>query len=459
MKNNPVRFAAWLLLAAMLLTVPAMAVNRGSEWDNPYADVTAEMWSYRYIRELSQAGVLPESETFGGAGYETRIGFVTCLYALDRALGGKAVTVKEAPFEDVPAEDAGAAAVTWAKKHGVVNGISETHFAPKANLTREDICTILIRYANYSRIRLAKKFEPSQFSDSLKISGYARTAVAACQMAGIVNGYENGMFRPAWNITREECAAVLWRIMDAAKNKASGELVETAAGAYDDLYDSFLPPFDPTTPAGKEVDLSYFDNVAIVGDSVSLMLQYYCASTKALGNATFLCAGSLSATNALWDVSDQSVHPSYQGKKVLVEDGVAQSGAKIVYLMLGINNIGYGIDRATGDMVTLIDRILEKSPDVSIVIESVTPMAESSNILTNQLNNAQIQAYNTRMQEICSERGWYYVNVAEVVTDENGWLKAEYCSDGGSMGIHFTTSAAKVWVDYLKTHVPAALLN
>ena len=127
--------------------------------------------------------------------------------------------------------------------------------------------------------------------------------------------------------------------------------------------------------------------------------------------------------------------------------------------MLGINNISYGIDRATGDMVTLIDRILEKSPGVSIVIESVTPMAETSTILSNQLNNAQIQAYNARMQEICSERGWYYVNVAEAVTGADGWLQAEYCSDGGYMGIHFTTSAAAVWVDYLKTHVPAALLG
>lgn len=459
MKHNLARLTACFLLAAMLLTVPALATTSKSSWTNPYSDVTTDMWSYPYIRDLSQAGILPEGSTFGGANPETREGFVSCLYALYRALGGKAVTVKTAPFDDVPAEDPSAEAITWAKKNGVVNGVSETQFAPKANLTRQDICTILIRYANCANIRLARKTEAAQFTDSLRISTYARSAVVACQMAGIVNGYTNGMFRPAGKITREECAAVLWRIWDAAKSKPAGDLVDTSAGAYDSLYDSFLPPFDPTTPAGGEVDLSYFDNVAIVGDSVSQMLQFYCASTKALGNATFLCAGSLSATNALWDVSDQSVHPSYQGKKVLVEDGVAACGAKIVYLMLGINNISYGIDRATGDMVTLIDRILEKSPGVSIVIESVTPMAETSTILSNQLNNAQIQAYNARMQEICSERGWYYVNVAEAVTGADGWLQAEYCSDGGSMGIHFTTSAAAVWVDYLKTHVPAALLG
>ena len=52
--------------------------------------------------------------------------------------------------------------------------------------------------------------------------------------------------------------------------------------------------------------------------------------------------------------------------------------------MLGVNNISYGVDYAANDMVTLIDRILAKSPGVSIIIESTTPMASSSTIVTDK---------------------------------------------------------------------------
>lgn len=62
------------------------------------------------------------------------------------------------------------------------------------------------------------------------------------------------------------------------------------------------------------------------------------------------------------------------------------------------------------------------------------------------------------MQEYCQENQWYYVNVAEAFKDANGFLQKEYCSDVNSMGMHFTYDGAKVWVNYLKTHIPEDLL-
>ena len=48
---------------------------------------------------------------------------------------------------------------------------------------------------------------------------------------------------------------------------------------------------------------------------------------------------------------------------------------------------------------------------------------------------------------------------SEVFKDENGYLKLEYCSDRNSMGMHFTYDGAKVWVNYLKTHIPRIFCN
>ncbi len=86
-------------------------------------------------------------------------------------------------------------------------------------------------------------------------------------------------------------------------------------------------------PASERVDTSYFDDVVFIGDSVSLKLQYYVRDQRKsdenfLGKAQFLTAGSFSYINALKAVSEASVHPSYQGTKMLLEDSIAASGAK-----------------------------------------------------------------------------------------------------------------------------------
>ena len=126
--------------------------------------------------------------------------------------------------------------------------------------------------------------------------------------------------------------------------------------------------------------------------------------------------------------------------------------------MLGMDNIAYGIERSTNDYMTILKNILDKNPDVQIIIQSVTPMADKSKSYSEKLNNGKINEFNETMKAYCEENKWYYVNVAEAFRDENGFLKKEYCSDYNSMGMHFTYEGAKVWVDYLLTHIPARLL-
>lgn len=206
-------------------------------------------------------------------------------------------------------------------------------------------------------------------------------------------------------------------------------------------------------PESDRADASYFDDAVFIGDSVSLKLEYYDVDTGALGNAKFLTSGSLGSNNALWEISDESVHPSYQGEKMLIEDAVAQMGAKKVYLMLGMNDIGaYGVDASVESFQTLVGKILEKSPDATIYVQSVTPKAEGTE--WEDLNNTTIKEYNEKLLAACEENGWYYIDVASVMYDDNGCLIAEYCSDPApdGMGIHFTDAGCQVWADYLYTH-------
>ncbi len=205
-----------------------------------------------------------------------------------------------------------------------------------------------------------------------------------------------------------------------------------------------------------KVKSDYFDNVAFVGDSVSLKLSYYAASTGCLGKAQFFTAGSLGANNALWEISDESVHPSYRGEKTLIEDCIALSGVKQVYIMLGMNDIGlYGVEDTIKSYETLISRILKESPDVKIVIQSMTPMTSTSTILGSSLNNENIKLYNQKLSDLCAAKGWAFVDVASVMYDAQGVnLNPDYCSDPVGLGVHFTEAGCDAWVEYLSTHTP-----
>ncbi len=212
-------------------------------------------------------------------------------------------------------------------------------------------------------------------------------------------------------------------------------------------------------PETERVDPSYFDDAVFIGDSVSLKLLYYVREQRKsdenyLGKAQFLTAGSFSYINALRPVSEESVHPSYQGTKMLLENAIFACGAKKLYIMLGMNDIAGGRYEGTlQDLDTLIARILEKTPDVTFYFQSVTPrMADSQ---TRKLNNEVIRTYNQKLLQHCEENGYYFVDIYAALCDENGDLPASYCSDPvstGGMGIHFTNAACSAWVDYLYTH-------
>ena len=199
----------------------------------------------------------------------------------------------------------------------------------------------------------------------------------------------------------------------------------------------------------------WFDDAVFIGDSVSLKLKNYVTKQRQsdagyLGGAQFLTSGSLGSANALWEVSDQSVHPAFQGEKMLLEESIPLTGAKKIYIMLGTNDIGlYGIDDSVKNYQTLLERILESTPDAAIYIQSATPICEGAE--KKSLNNDNLELYNEKLRALCEEEGYTFVDVASVLRDENGFLPREYCSDPDGMGIHFTDVACEIWIDYLRT--------
>lgn len=218
--------------------------------------------------------------------------------------------------------------------------------------------------------------------------------------------------------------------------------------------------FQPRVPASDPVAPAWFSDAAFVGDSVSVMLEYYNRAYGTLGRPAFLCAEGLSQSNALiYDTGNPRLPewPKGSGRRPKLADGVAESGAAKIYVCLGMNCIAGGVDRACRDLLTLINGFLEKCPNAAILIQSVTPMTADSPRADASLNNETIRQYNQAVEAICKERGWYYLDLWEALADENGALRADYSGDK-AMGIHLNYAGAGAWADYLLRHVPKVLL-
>ena len=115
------------------------------------------------------------------------------------------------PFEDVYFFQQ-MSATAWAAHHGIIKGIDETHFAPNAPITRQDLATILVRFVQYMEIDLPKN-ESAAFTDEDKISDYALENVKILAASGIIKGMDDGSFAPRENVSRAQIAALLHRLL------------------------------------------------------------------------------------------------------------------------------------------------------------------------------------------------------------------------------------------------------
>ena len=461
-------FVAILVAFTMLLSVNFIKSDEANceTVYKVFSDLNENDWYYEDVTELYKHSVIPRSYSFSGDAPASRGDIVLYLYNLSKAMGKDVSFSGELPFEDVLEDSEFFAPVSWAYFSGIIEGTDTKHFGPNVQATREQFCTIAMRYLTYMGIKPKAVGDIEPFGDSLTISRFARSYAVSAKLSGIIVGDGYGNFNPFNAITRGELAKMINRILNLQSAKDGEEFVDTTDGAYTPLYVEYIKgnkldrlptpdgDFEAYVNETDRVGASYFDDAVFVGDSVSMSLQFYCASSKALGKATFLCAGSLSPVNAHWEVTEDSRHPIYKGEKLLIEDAVKKSGAKKVYIMLGINSLGGNFDGTVRDLTDLIWKIIEKSPDVQIIVQSVTPMTSTSPIYKPSLNNNIIYKYNEKLLEICNKYGWYYINVAEAVSDSSGYLRDDYCSDPKDMGIHFNFEADKAWTEYLKIHAP-----
>lgn len=181
-----------------------------------YEDVPEDAWYYEAVQYTSEHGLFQGiTETkFGPHITMTRGMLVTVLYRLE---GEPAVDGQTQPFTDVDAGRYYGDAITWAANSGVVNGVTDTRFAPEAAVTREQMVTILYRYAGLEGADVTAKADLESFPDHDQVKPYARDAFSWAVGAGIIQGNSNGgvtTLSPRNSATRAQVAAVLMRYLE-----------------------------------------------------------------------------------------------------------------------------------------------------------------------------------------------------------------------------------------------------
>ena len=182
------------------------AYNSGSE--AVFTDIENVPWAHEAINYFVQNGIIKQNfeKKLYPNQYITREEFVDVLISAF----GIYDTTATCSFIDISDEYYGC--IATANKCGIVNGISETQFAPDMSITREQGVVMLFRAFNV--LGITPEAKDAQIPDEALISDYALDAVNTLYAEGIIKGMADGSFAPQNTMTRAEAAVLICRLPD-----------------------------------------------------------------------------------------------------------------------------------------------------------------------------------------------------------------------------------------------------
>ena len=173
-----------------------------------FADVAEGAWYYDAVSYVYANGLMDgvSASEFAPDTTLTRAMLVTILWRME----GEPVVNYLMPFTDVDGGAWYAEAVRWAASEGIVTGVSDTSFAPNAEITREQLAAILHRYAGEP----ATAATLAGYADGASVSAYAVDAMSWCVEHDIITGTTATTLEPQGTATRAQAAAMLMRFAD-----------------------------------------------------------------------------------------------------------------------------------------------------------------------------------------------------------------------------------------------------
>lgn len=172
----------------------------------PFTDVSENDWFYGAVQYVYDNDMMNgvSANSFAPNSNLTRAMMAAVLYNLEDQ-----PTQADSSFTDVADGSWYADAVNWAAANNIVSGYGDGIFGPNDNITREQMASILYRYAEYKGYDVSAVGDLSQFNDADSVSEWANDVMRWAVGAGLINGMGDGSVAPQGTATRAQVATVL----------------------------------------------------------------------------------------------------------------------------------------------------------------------------------------------------------------------------------------------------------
>ena len=201
--------------------------------------------------------------------------------------------------------------------------------------------------------------------------------------------------------------------------------------------------FSQPAPESDQVDLSYFDDAAFVGDSRTDGFLIY----SGIGRGKNLTSNGLS----IFKLSTKKAL-TIDGESYTLLEALALEQYGKVYLSLGVNELGtYNDTGFYQSYCDAIDQIRAVQPNAVIYIQGLIPLNEDVIAQTTgrtYLTNEHLRVYNDLMRQAAEDKQVVYLDLYSEFVDDSGQLPAEASTDG----VHLRKDWCKQWLSYLRTH-------
>lgn len=197
-------------------------------------------------------------------------------------------------------------------------------------------------------------------------------------------------------------------------------------------------------PANGRVDMSYFDDALLIGDSLTQGFQVY---SSGIPNAKYAAYMGVGPKQLL-----EGTVTNTSGESVVAMDAIVAAQPNKVYILLGSNSLENLEDEAFLKYYNeLLDTLQTKLTAGTIYyIQGIPPVSATKSAENEKFSLTRITALNEQLAQIAYARGMYYLDLNTALADAQGALRADL--QAGADGMHLNSAGYDIWREYLVTH-------
>ena len=225
----------------------------------------------------------------------------------------------------------------------------------------------------------------------------------------------------------------------AVTGDASGETAETPPPT--DMPRAVVTTLAETVDQGE----SYLSAFMFLGDSTTYGMGYY--NALPFTQIWTPSSGTMNLSNQSYTEVD---YYNDDGSKdqLTIKDAVARRQPEYLVITLGLNGISYmSEEEFKEEYIDLINTVKEASPGTKIICQSIFPVIDGQ--ADSEIGNYRINPANEWVRAIAEETGTRYLSTCDVLKDETGNLRSDYCNGDG---VHLSLAGCQAVLQYIRTH-------